>query len=233
MPSHVGVDEAARRLGVAPARVRALIASGGLHADKLSGRWLVDWNSVLARQQAQVKGGRPLTPRNAWALLLAASREPLPAGIQPHARWRIAQSLSRHRLADLESRLERRSSVRPLWALPGELRPLRADDALVLTGSSAAGELELELLAPETVDAYVTADHLEDLTREYGLRPATLGEANVTLRAVPDEAWLLDARRIAPSAAVGLDLVRYADSRSRRVGAELLARLDAERDDLR
>jgi hypothetical protein len=47
---------------------------------------------------------------------------------------------------------------------------------------------------------------------------------------VPDDAWMLGGRRTAPSAAVALDLAAYPDSRSARVGSELLERLDAARE---
>lgn len=229
MPSAASVEQAARHLGVAPSRVRALIASGGLRAEKLGGRWLIEWDSVLARQRAQTAGGRPLTPRNAWGLLLAASGEPLPADFDPHTRWRIGQTLSRHPLGDLASRLERRARVHHLWVLPGELRPLRDAHEVVLSGSSASGELGLELLAPHTIDAYVPASCLDALASEHGLEPTAAGDANVVLRTVPDDAWTLGGRRIAPRAAVGLDLASYPDSRSSRGGAELLATLDGER----
>jgi excisionase family DNA binding protein len=229
MPTHVDVDQAARHLGVATSRVRALIASGGLRADKLGGRWLVEWDSVLARERAQAAAGRPLTARNAWALLLMASGDELPPGLGAHARWRIGQTLDRQRLADLESRLERRARVHYLWALPGELRPLRVAHDVVLSGSSAAGGLNLDLLAPDTVDAYVPARGLDGLTSEHGLEPVAASEANVILRVVPDDAWVLDGRRLAPLAAVGIDLAAYPDARSARVGAELLANLDAAR----
>ena len=228
MPSHVPVEDVARQLGVDPSRVRALIASGRLQADKVAGRWLVDWDSVLARERAQKAPGRPLAPRNAWALLLLASGDAFP-DLDPHAQWRLRQTLRRHRLAHLESRLHQRADVHRLWALPGELRPLRAAPGVALTGSSAAGELNLELLAPDTVDAYVPASALDALAREHGLESVGPREANVILRAVPDEAWLLGGRRTAPSAAVGLDLAAYPDSRSARVGAELLAKLDGSR----
>jgi hypothetical protein len=229
MPSLVDVGQAARHLRVAPSRVRALIASGGLQADKVGGRWLVEWNSVLARERSQAAAGRPLTARNAWALLLLASQDHLPRGFDQHARWRIGQTLDRQGLIDLRSRLERRARVHHLWALPGELRPLRDVDALVLSGSSATGELKLELLAPDTVDAYLPVSSLDAVARAHGLEPASAHEANVILRAVADDAWLLEDRHIAPRAAVALDLVSYPDSRSSRVGMELLAELDAAR----
>jgi hypothetical protein len=229
MPVYVDVEEAARHLRVAPSRVRALIAGGGLQAEKLGGRWLVDWDSVLARARSQAAAGRPLTARNAWALLLMASEDQLPPGFDQHARWRIRQTLDRQNLMDLRSRLDRRAGVHHLWALPGELRPLRDGKDIVLSGSSAAAQLKLELLAPETVDAYVPAGRVKAVASEYGLEPVAANEANVILRAVRDDAWLLDERRVAPRAAVGLDLAGYPDSRSARVGAEVLAELDAAR----
>jgi hypothetical protein len=118
--------------------------------------------------------------------------------------------------------------VHHLWAIPGELLLLRDSDLVALTGSSAAGELNLELLSPETVDAYVAAGQLDTFVRDHALEPAATSEANVVLRAVPDDAWLLDGRRVAPRAAVGLDLASYPDARSARVGGQLLAALDAE-----
>jgi GNAT superfamily N-acetyltransferase len=230
MVGHVAVDDAARQLGVAPSRVRALIASGLLRADKVGGRWLVDWDSVLARERAQNAPGRPLTALNAWALLLLASDEEIPRRVDSNTRWRLRQTLSRRRLADLESRLDQRAGVHRLWALPGELRSLRMGGDIVVTGSSAAGELNLDLLAPDTVDAYVPASTLNALVRDHGLEPVAASEANVTLRVVPDDAWMLGGRRTAPSAAVALDLAAYPDSRSARVGSELLERLDAARE---
>lgn len=229
MSRHVDVEEAARHLRVAPSRVRALIASGGLQADKLGGRWLVEWDSVLARERSQAAAGRRLRARNAWALLLLASGDPLPLRFDPHAGWRIRQTLDRNRLADLRSRLDGRARAHHLWTLPGELRPLRESEDVARSGSSAAGELGLELLAPDTVDAYVAEGRFVALRSEHGLEPASASEANVILRAVPDDAWLLHGRPIAPRAAVGLDLAAYPDSRSARAGSELLAELDAAR----
>lgn len=100
---------------------------------------------------------------------------------------------------------------------------------LVLTGSSAAASLKLGLAAPDTIDAYIPARSAEAIVEEYGLEPAAAARANVMLRLVPDEAWVLSGRAVAPRAAVGIDLAGYADPRSARAGAELLARLDVER----
>ena len=222
MPELVDVAGAARELGLDPSRVRALIAGGALRADKLGGRWLVHWESVVARQRAPVPPGRPFAPHNALALLLEASGESVPGKIEPVARWRRRQALQHGGLLAIARRLDRRARVQQFWSLPGELRALRGDDALVLTGSSAAGALRLELAAPDAIDAYLPLRRLDQIVSGHALQEAPSSQANVTLRAVPDEAWLLDGRRIAPRAAVALDLTSYVDPRSSRVGTELL-----------
>ncbi len=226
MPELVDVTEAARELELDPSRVRALIATGALRADKVGGRWLVHWDSVVARRRAPVPPGRPLTPHNAWALLLEASGEPVPGDVEPVARWRRRQALQHWGLLAIARRIDRRARVGRFWGLPGELRALREDEALVLTGSSAAGALKLELAAPDTIDAYVPARRADEIVRAHALQEAPASQANVTLRIVPDDAWLLDGRRIAPKAAVALDLASYVDPRSSRVGTELLKSLN-------
>lgn len=226
MSDLMGITEASRELDLHPSRVRALIAQGALSADKVGGRWLVNRDSVVARRRAPVRSGRPIAARNAWMLLLDASGETIPGDTDPVARWRMRQMLRTDGLVVARWLLERRGRAHVLWGLPGELHALLAGDALVLTGSSAAGALGLELAAPDTIDAYVPATRLAALVREHGLEEASAPQANVVLRAVPDDAWMLDDRRVAPRAAVALDLASYLDSRSARVGMELLERLD-------
>jgi len=226
MPELVDVGAAARELDLHPSRVRSLIADGALRADKVGGRWLVHWDSVVSRRREPVPSGRPLTARNAWALLLDSSGEPLPDDVDPMTRWRLRQALRYQGLVAARRRLDRRARVHRLWALPGELRALRGEDVLVLTGSSAAGALKLELVAPDAIDAYLPARHVDEIVGAHALEQAPLSRSNVTLRAVPDEAWVLNARRVAPQSAVAVDLASYADPRSSQVGMELLERLD-------
>jgi hypothetical protein len=223
------VSDVARELGVNESRVRALIAADQLDAAKIGGRWLVDSAAVAQRKREPSSPGRPLSPRNAWALLLAASQEELVDGIDPVAQWRIRQSLAHIGLHGLRGRLGGRGRPSMFQALPGELRALRERQELVFSGSSAAGAHQLELVAPDAIDAYVPASRLEPLIKDHALGPASATSANVILRAVPDDAWLLAGRRVAPIAAVALDLATYPDPRSSRVGIALLDRFDRER----
>jgi excisionase family DNA binding protein len=224
----IDVPGAARELGVVQSRVRSLIASGALPAEKLGSRWLLDRRDVAARLRQPTAPGRPLRPRNAWILLLAASGEEPDAPIDPLARWRMRRALAYPGLAAMRSRADRRACTHRFWTLPGELRALHDEPGLVLSGSSAAGKLGLDLLAPDTLDVYLPASQQKRLVRRHGLQMTSEAEANILLRAVPDEDWLLANRRIAPIAAVALDLASYPDSRSSRVGLRLLDRLAAE-----
>jgi hypothetical protein len=227
MADLVSVPDAARELDRDPSRVRALIADGSLRADKIAGRWLVHWESVVTRRREPMPPGRPMAAHNAWALLLAASGGPFPEGLDPAQRWRLRQALQRQGLVAIRGRLERRAHVERFWALPGELHALRASKDITLTGSSAAQDLSLA--APDTIDAYVPADRLNAVVAEHGLQEARrVGDDNVILRAVPVDAWRLSGRGSAPIAAVALDLSYYPDSRSARAGHELLAKLDRE-----
>ncbi len=224
----LAVSDTARELGVHESRVRALINAGELDAEKVGGRWLVDAATVSRRKRGQPSPGRPLSPRNAWALLLLASGEPPGEPLDSVSRWRLRQSLAHRDVGAMRTKLKSRGRPRYLRALPGELRALHAGDDLMLTGSSAASRYELGLLSPDAIDAYVPAHALDNLIAEHALGATSSIDANVTLRAVPDDAWPSPARRYAPLAAVALDLVDYPDSRSSRVGRELLDRLDRE-----
>jgi hypothetical protein len=225
----LSVPEAARELQLNPSRVRSLIVDGSLRADKIAGRWLVHSESVAARLREPMPPGRPMAARNAWAMLLAASGEPFPEGMDPAVRWRLRQALAHQGLVAVRGRLGRRADVERFWALPGELRALHKSKDIVLTGSSAAGVLELPLAAPDAIDAYIRASRLDELVDEHGLDEVDkVGQDNVVLRIVADEAWMLDERRTAPIGAVALDLSFYPDSRSARVGHDLLKRADRE-----
>ncbi|MGD0455124.1 MAG: helix-turn-helix domain-containing protein [Solirubrobacteraceae bacterium] len=220
------VSAVADELSVHPSRVRALIASGALAAEKVGGVWLVDRASVAGRNREQAAAGRPLSPGNAWALLLAASGEELPSGLGSSARWRVRQALQVYGLGALRPRLARRAEPASYWALAGELRALHDRSDLVLSGPSAAATYHLGLVGSDTIDAYVPERLVSLLQREHALERMSGPESNVILRVVPDGAWFLSPRRFAPLAAVAIDLWSYADPRAARIGADVVARID-------
>ncbi len=203
-----------------------MISSGTLEAEKIGGVWLIERASIAGRAREQASPGRPLSPANAWASLLMASGEELPSGLGASARWRVRHALEGYGLGGLRPRLVRRAETSSYWALPGELRALHDRDDLVLTGPSAAGAHHLGLVGSNAIDAYIPARLVSSMRREHALEPVSRAESNVILRAVPDDAWLLDGRRFAPLAKVAVDLCSYPDPRAARVGADLVVDID-------
>jgi hypothetical protein len=222
----ISVNDAAHELHVDPSWVRALIADGSLAAEKVAGRWLVDSVGVRERQRDPRPAGRPLTARNSWVLILEASGEPPKKDVDPLVLWRMRRSLAHPGLVAMRTRLAGRATPHHLWGLDSEMKHLLRSNEVVVSGSSAAGKLGLELAAPNTLDAYVPEQKLEGLIHEHALEPARPSQANIILRAVPREAWMVGGRKFAPPAAVALDLASYPDSRSARVGQELLSDLE-------
>ena len=229
----LSVQEAASELGVDPSRIRALISAGDLPAVRIGRRWAIESAEIARRLQDAGSPGRPLKPENAWGVLFLASGQPAP-WLSSGARWRADQSLAFRGLAELRPRLRRRAGVDRFRAHPGELDHLRANHDVIKSGISATGRYRLGLAAGREVDGYVRADRLDRLRRKHALEPADVGSANVVLRAVPDPAWHLDGDEdddddVAPLAAVAVDLAEDPDSRSSRIGRELIKKLDRER----
>lgn len=223
----MSIVDAAELMELSPARVRLLASSGELPAEKIGGRWLVERGALERRRRRGSAGGRRFIPSNAWAVLGLASGEEV-AGLDPAARWRLRRALSLEGLRALAPRLEHRAKVARYSAHTGEISHLLADHRLVASGVSAAGELDLDLVAGREADGYVSASARAKIVEEHALSPAAIGEENVVLRVVPDDVWelFLADRSHAPAAAVALDLLDESDPRSRAAGEALLAKLD-------
>ena len=101
----------------------------------------------------------------------------------------------------------------------------------MLTGSSAADAHRLGLQGGDAVEAYVSSDSLARIVDEHALEADSLSEGgNVLLRAMPDDVWKRVQRKVAPLAAVLVDLSESDDPRSRRVGLAGLDSLDGGRE---
>jgi excisionase family DNA binding protein len=222
----LSVAEVAERLSVNPSRVRAMLASGVLGGEKVGGRWLVHDDSVSARERCPGERGRQLSAANAWGVLAIASGKPaswLSASKQRHIRG----LLDERGLFRFVPRLRHRARRLEFFAHPGVLRHLAASAEIVRTGASAASAHELGLVAGDELDAYVAEASLSDLADRWALEPRRRN-ANLVLRALPDGLWPFD-ERIAPIAAVVVDLAENVDERSLRIGRHHLEALDRER----
>jgi excisionase family DNA binding protein len=224
MINSVSIPEAASALGLSAGRVHAMVVHGQLSAEKVGGRWLIEQGEVERRHRQSRLKGRPFAPHNALALLRLASGAD-PAGIDPIPRSRLRRALALEDLEALGPRLARRGDSRYYDAHRGEIQHLVEDPRFVASGVSAAAAHGLDLVSGPEADGYIRAGVVEDFVAEHALRPAGRG-SNLRLRVVPDQAWhLLEGARVAPLAAVALDLAEDADPRSAEVGRAALADL--------
>lgn len=225
MVDPVSVPEAARVLGLSAGRVRNMAAHGQLHASKIGGRWLVERAAVEERLRREAVGGRPFASHNAWALLLLASGEDV-EGISPSVRSRLRRALRTDGLQELAPRLARRAEVHFYNAHPGEVSHVFEQPDLVHSGISAAGAYKLGVASGNEVDGYIHEPKLRSLVKRHVLSGAG-PEGNVRLRVVEKDSWsFLAGARIAPLAAVALDLAEDPDPRSAAAGRKALEDLD-------
>jgi len=225
MVDPVSISEAAKALGLSPSRVRVLAVRGQLPGAKLGDRWFVERAAVERRRRNGAFEGRRFSSRNAWATLSLASGEEVD-WIDPGIRSRLKRALALEGLAKLGPRLAQRANELSFRAHPGEISYLLEDQALALSGISAAGDLGFGLVSGREADGYVSAAELDAFATRHALVPAGI-EGNVRLRVVPAEAGsFLAGRRVAPRAAVALDLAEEFDPRSAQAGGRALRELD-------
>src|SRR5437899_8342560 len=88
----LSISEAADRLGISPQRVRVLAASNRIEAERIGHRWLVDDASLSFARQPHA--GRPISSRNAWALLALLAGQS-PDWVDPSVRYRLRKRMVR------------------------------------------------------------------------------------------------------------------------------------------
>lgn len=213
------VPEAAVSLGVSPQRVRALIAAGTLPARRIGGRWLVDDEAVERRRQGARLPNRPLSPRNAWALLWIAAGE-RPAWVGPAAASRLRGRLASRGLAAEAPLLARRARLVALRVHPGERARLLDDPAFVRSGVAATADHGLALVAPDAAEGYVNASQFEQLVARHSLR--TSDDPNVRLHVVADLWPFRLGVNVAPLPVVIVDLLENDEPRARSAALAVL-----------
>jgi excisionase family DNA binding protein len=222
--SLLSVREAADRLGVGPVAVRQQIASGRLPAVKRGRSWWLDERVVQRIVRQRPGAGRPLSPAMAWAVLLLASGDATAAKeVAGRDRYssRARAWLRDHALREYAPRLRARSESEEFHAHPSELARILERPDVLATGISA-GDV-VGLVGPRlAVEVYAPAGHRDAVVEEHALMP---GAGPVRVRWVPDEVWSLldrDADRVAPRAAVLVDLLESDEPRARRQASRAL-----------
>ena len=224
--SLISVQEAAERLKISPVAVRQHIASQRLWAVKHGHGWWLDTRAVERMARQPSGRGRPLSPEMAWAVLLLASGDAKAAARaagRDRYRSRAAVWLRDHELVEHAPRLRARALAEEFDAHPSELHRILGRPDVLATGVSA-GEVVGLVGGPETVEAYAPASCRDRIVGEHAL---DAGAGVVRLRWIRDDLWALllsTNNRVAPSAAVLVDLLEHDDPRARRQAARALAR---------
>jgi hypothetical protein len=250
----VGVAEAARRLGVRAARVHQRIMDGSLPAQRIGSQWVVDEVDVLALVERRQQAGRPLSPRSAWALIIAADVAQGGApegGASEGAGWfaglaAAERSRARRRLEDLLGLAgnERADGLsdQEVDVLAARLRAVLRNRAVRRVYRASAGDLDdlrwdarlvpagvsrpdSQIAAADLVEGYVDVRQLDDVVEVFLLDAVVRDrEANVVLHVVAPDVGV-DWRSAAGSQlAMAADLAEHRRPREQAAAADLVRR---------
>ncbi|MFC8734339.1 hypothetical protein ACFT5B_17945 [Luteimicrobium sp. NPDC057192] len=209
----LATHDAARRLEVTTRQVQHLVAQGKL-ASPAHG--VIDGQSVdrflAAHGTARQRAWSEPTAWGAVAILSGVT----PLWLGPSQRSRLKKRLRTLTAAELVRHARDRAEVSRYAGHSAALARLRKE--VVDTSRAAA---TLGLAATESVDGYVSADHLSRLVTDFALAPDETGR--ITLRSTT---FPIDTvRELADTGAVlaALDLAESLDVRERRAGLDGLA----------
>src|SRR5712691_4443414 len=227
IPELLSISEAARQLDLSPRRVRALVESGRLRANRVGSRYVISRSDVGRYQRSKAPSGRPISAANAWGLVAILAGEE-PSWLGSSAEWRLRRLLKQG-AAQVEDALLRsapRSDVHHWRLLLGDLaKALEDEDVLVLGGLAAQSpSIDVPYLpGQDPLEAYVSDRDLRKLRGRF--KPSDdSSHANLLLR-VPAHPWVLKKGPAAPEAVVAADLLEHDDERVVRAGRQLLERL--------
>ena len=225
----ITTGEASRRLGVSVQRLRQLITSGDIHAERHGHVWAIDPRSVNDYdRRRRPTAGRSLSPTMAWAAMLSnfgtTIDDELAVAFDLHGteRSRLAE-LGERQPGDWRWLAHRRATTERFNTFDAYLDRIASRDDVVRTGVSALSDHDVDLIAHERhLDVYVLTSVASDLTDAMRLEPRATG--NLTLRAVPDldEAGFIMRGDVMPRSVVAVDLLDDADERTARAGADLI-----------
>jgi hypothetical protein len=214
------VSDVALDLGVSVERVRQLIGSGVLPAERVAGRWVLP-DSVSESVERRLVG-RPWSEAACWGVLWFGLGRPAPwlsVKQRQRARYRWVDGIEEH-----HDRLRARSRAVSFSAHPSALSRIAEDARFVRGGVSSVRDYGSDLLVGDVAEGYVRLASLSRFSNDFGLEELSVGSGNVVLRVV-DSLWPFENdERVVPALAVALDLAESADQRTQRAGRALLAR---------
>lgn len=221
----VDAEQAAARLGVPAVKLRALIRSGELHAQRRADRWLVPVAEVRRLEGLTRPNGRPYSPGAAWALLALLAGE-RPAAVPAPRLSQLRRQLRDSDSVELAGRLRHRARRQLVFVHPSQLEPLVVDPRVVRSGWAEAEQAGVPLLAAEDVpvEVYVALRDVAAVREQHLIADAD-DVANAVLRIVDDRIAVPQADGVAAAPVVALDLLEAGDPRAVEAARQLFARL--------
>ena len=190
--------DAADLLGVSVERVRQLVVSGQLPAQRFANAWAVPKDAIAARRHSPGARGRPLGPRRAWEEILVG-----PIDLQRPGRYQRRANIIRCEM----SRADAAALPEMVGGMIGGVR-----------AAIAYGE---QLSLDDSIDLYLPANSFQDLSARIAFVPDVAG--SVSLRVVDDEVWpLLPQESLVSRNAAALDLLESGDPRHWIAGEHLV-----------
>lgn len=226
------VSEAAAALGVQPEHVRELVQAGVLSAAKPAhGIVLISQDSVRARRAASPSAGRPLSGKNAWAMLWVVG-DRRPEWVSPEELVRV-RKYARRPLSQWSGMLARRARVHHVRVPEFTTRRITDLDEVGVGGTDAAIAHGASLMRSDPYrkwECYLTVAALAAVRDMRGIGWDS-SAPNLILRELPRElpaeaVRVLTDHDVVPREVAAADLLDQSDERSRRVAAELLRRND-------
>lgn len=211
--------EVAKRLGVSPSRVQAMIRNGQLRSAPIdSRRNLVPLQSVSQAKPYRKHSGRPFAKDTAIAILYMLSGKQV-TWLTKQQRYRIRRQLAQADVATLIRNLRNRGIVLEYQSSPSVAEEIRGD--IRESASRTKIRNQLQLMDAPVTEGYITACKLPDITRQYRLNP-DLKPIRIRLH-ICDH--IDDSSGPMPEAFSAIDLAESADVRERIAGTNLMTGL--------
>lgn len=195
----LSLADASVLLGVSSERVRQLVVAGDLPGVRFGNAWAVPRGAVVARRQVSNRRGRPLSVERVWESIALGNVD--------------LSNVSRYRNRGEAHRYSMSSADHDHLAMNSRV--------LVSGVAAAAGYSDGVPVALPEAHLYMASSNHRGLAGVVAAVPEALG--SVVVRVVPDGLWesvyslgesKLDGRpRLAPRAAVALDLMESGDPR--------------------
>lgn len=221
----ISASDAASRLGVSDRQVRRLVASGELAARRIGDRWIIDAGAVRDRARAKRQGGRPLSARMAWAVLVAAGAalddgrcgDPAALFEDRRARHRLRAILANPPAPECwDQWLRRRAEPRRVWVHPGVVERLARDPRLHPVDEATVAVSGVGVGDGGRYRFYVDEDAVGPVLREYRARAVDDGQIMLMVvpSAVPDDVLGRPGDPVGVAVTL-VDLLGSADARER------------------